>query len=211
MSKLNDPIAVANFNLRANTPEFWTCDADALHRAVDRLKPYEPIRRSMDESIPSDDAFENCDLADHGLNKVILMLQGMCLETLMKAIIVNAGLAVSTGGKLNFPNVAMSHELKNFAEYLSTKNLATFDTQELRFLEELSVFIEMGRYPTGKDVNRKDLGIYTAPSGKIGIPVYPAIPGADKIFERIFSRLRTTLRSFNWVGCASAHHDPSGG
>jgi hypothetical protein len=118
------------------------------------------------------------------LHPVELMLDGMAIECLLKALWAKQGHKLVNGGKYVGVHGAGDHDLVQLADVLKL----TLSDSEKDVLRRLSHFIEYGgRYPVPKDAGR--LRLSRTPLGGRSEPTIWVTPSDQLLFDAIVSRL----------------------
>ena len=164
-----------------NSPHAWESRARDLLAAATVLRQH---RESMDSnSAPAPAAL---------IHPAELMLDGMAIECLLKAVWVKRGQKLAKDGKyLGVPG-AGDHDLGQLAGALKLK-LSALEKDTLR---RLSHFIEYGgRYPVPK--NAEKLQLTRAPTGGRAAATTWSTPSDYVHFETVISRLNQLLNERN--------------
>ncbi len=162
----------------ANSPEAWKACACSLLAAGTVLR--ERRARGNRSSAGRPNQWE--------IHPVELMLNGMAIECLLKALWVKRGHNLAKDGKYKRVPRAGAHDLVQLAGVLEL----TLSTLEKDVLRRLSHFIEYGgRYPVPKDAEK--LQLTRTPSGGRASATTWATPSDQVLLEAIVGRLRGLL------------------
>ena len=161
-----------------NTPETWrSCADDLLAAAAVLLDHREAAARG---SAPAADTWRT--------HPSELMLRGMAIECLLKALWVKRGHKLVEDGKYTSVPGAGAHDLVQLAGVLQL----TMSDLEKDLLRRLSHFIEYGgRYPVPK--NAEKLRLTTSPGGGRAAATTWATPSDQLLFGALVNRLEQLL------------------
>jgi len=161
----------------------WEMAADELLLAVRVLRT---IRQTVDTSqLKVGDVLPG----DARLHPPELMLRGMAVENLMKAVWLKRGnQLVTSGSYLGVPGAA-EHNLLQLADVLQL----SLTPDERHLLKRLSHFIEYaGRYPIPKRADK--LRLEAVPGGGRSVSTYWVTPSDELLFESVLGTLKKELQ-----------------
>lgn len=163
-----------------NEPETWRACADNLLAAAAVLRER---REAIDSSsLPVPNAWR--------LHPPELMLAGMAMECLLKAVWVKRGNKLAEDGRYVRVPGERSHDLLQLARVLHL-TLSDLDKDVLR---RLSHFMKYGgRHPVPKDA--EELQLITTPRGGRAISTHWSTPGDQVLFNALVSRLENLLNA----------------
>ncbi len=162
----------------ANAPETWRSCADNLLTAAAVLRERREGLDSSSASVPN--AWR--------LHPPELMLAGMAMECLFKAVWVKRGNKLAEDGLAVRVRGAGSHDLVQLAEVLQL----TLSDLEKDVLRRLSYFISAGgRYPVPKDA--EELRLTRTPRGGRAMAGHWSTPGDQGLVGALVSRLDNLL------------------
>ena len=171
-------LAVEIHSRAGNMPETWrSCAGDLLAAAAVLRENRESVTRGPE---PAPDAWRT--------HPSELMLSGMAIECLLKALWVKQGHNLVGDGKYVSITGAGDHDLVQLAGVLEL----TLSDLEKDVLRRLSHFIEYGgRYPVPKNAER--LQLTTSPRGGRGSATTWATPSDQLLFDVVVTRLEQLL------------------
>jgi hypothetical protein len=170
--------AIEQHTWAGNAPQAWrSCAGDLLAAAVVLRERRENIGPS---SLPVPNAWR--------LHPSELMLDGMAIECLLKALWLKHGHELARDGRyVGIPGAA-AHDLVQLAGMLQL----TLTEMERDVLRRLSHFIEYGgRYPVPKDAEK--LRLIRTPQGGQGAATTWSTPSDQLLFETVVGRLDQLL------------------
>ena len=165
-----------------NLPAGWEMSADELLAAAQALRErgesFDRASLAVGEPIP----------ISGRLGAVELMLRGMGVECLLKALWVKQGNVLVDSGQYVSVRGAGSHDLPQLASAAEF----TLSVHEKDVMRRLSYFIEYGgRYPVPKDALK--LVLTRNPGGGKGAPTTWSTPSDNELFDTVVLRLRALL------------------
>lgn len=161
-----------------NLPEAWKSCAEDLLAAAAVLREHRTSIAHGDEAAPQAWRTHPCEL----------MLSGMAIECLLKALWVKQGHDIVAGGKYVAVPGARDHDLVQLTVAVKV-DLSDLETDLLR---RLSHFLEYGgRYPVPK--NAEKLRLIVSPRGGRGPATAWATPSDQLIFDAVVNRLQQLL------------------
>jgi len=178
-----DAMVAEKFHERAgNLTAAWRSVADSLLAAAqvlrERSEPLDPGSHAPGAPVPPDGR----------LGAVELMLKGMAVECLLKALWLKQGNKLVEAGQYSGVPGAGEHDLPQLASVVKF----TVDVKEKGLLRRLSHFIQYGgRYPVPKDDAK--LRLTPTPGGGKASATTWATPGDDQLFDSLVSCLDTSL------------------
>jgi hypothetical protein len=156
----------------------WQMTAKSLLHASQMLRDRAAKAGATPQPPPTEDNF---------LTPIELMLRGMAVENLLKAIWVHKGNKLVKGGKFA-PIPAPNHDLVKIAATVGI----VLNVQEEDLLMRLSHFIEYpGRYPM--PMNQSKLELQPSPSGGKSQATHWTAGPDDKLFDGFIARLTSKL------------------
>lgn len=180
---MQDQLARASYDRLTNDPVFWRMSARSLKISARVLLP-----KAMN-------ANTNNNFDGWGTRSVLNMLYAMSIECALKSVYLEYGNQIAKNGKLNknsdLPWVANGpHDLVGLARSLPPC-CVKLSANEMKFLDDIQPFIELGRYPTRSSCARANPGcLQTNPNGTGVIGTnYPMVPWCDDIFEELSTKL----------------------
>jgi len=182
---LSDEKQIENFDLIGNMPETWVMSAEDLLAASRILRihweRFDHLAMHVGDPIP-----------DEGkIHSVILMLQGLAIECLLKALYLQRGKGkLAENGKYLEIKGAGSHDLVQLADVVGI----SFNKEQRHLLKRLSIFVtSMGRYPIPK--HWRETSIQKLPSGGEAPPTYWVTRRDNQTFDTIKTYLREAIES----------------
>lgn len=165
-----------------NLPRAWEAAAEDLLAAAQILKErHESFDR---ESLGPGDSMP----PESGVKPVELMLRGMAIECMLKALWVKQGNAIVRAGKYLGVHGAGQHDLPQLASATGFQ----IDAVETDLLRRLSHFIQYGgRYPVPRDASQ--LRLIRSAGGGRGAATSWSTPTDQNSFDEIVRRLGTLL------------------
>lgn len=165
-----------------NLPRAWEGAAEDLLAAAQILKErHESFDRA---SLGPNDPMP----PESGVKPVELMLRGMAVECMLKALWLKRGNVIVRDGKYFGVRGAGQHDLPQLASATGFQ----IDAVETDLLRRLSHFIQYGgRYPVPRDASQ--LMLIPSPGGGRGAPTSWSTPADQHSFNEIVRRLSTLL------------------
>jgi len=134
------------FEITGNDPTAWAGRAEALLTSADVLNTQHP-------DVPKDDPDAFWEFFK--LHTVAMMLKGMAVECLLKAIWISHVSSLVTDGKFRSIPGTKDHDLLSLITALEEHINIGLSREELGLLPVLSFAITSGRYPVGKSLNAR--------------------------------------------------------
>jgi hypothetical protein len=177
---MDKKLAVKIHTGAGNLPEAWKSCADDLLAAAAVLREHRASVARGPEPAPN--AWRT--------HPSELMLSGMAIECLLKALWVKQGHNLVADGKYVPVPGAGAHDLVQLAGVLKL----TLSDLETDLLRRLSHFIEYGgRYPVPK--NAEKLRLVSSPRGGRGAATTWATPSDQLLFDEVVNRLEQMLEA----------------
>jgi len=134
------------FEMIGNDPAAWAGRAEALLTSADLLRAQYP-------HVPEDDPDAFWEFLK--LHTVAMMLKGMAVESLLKAIWIARVSSLVIDGKFRSVPGTKDHDLLSLIRVLEGHVDIGLSREEVELLPVLSFAITSGRYPVSKSLNTK--------------------------------------------------------